>query len=137
MSQGGNRITTFSPKIFIKQLLLPGAILGAAAGNTQNPCFAAAYIPVVDKQKYQSFPRLCLVGIYNLHNGLAIILLFHTTLQPPPHPGQSRAQQAFAELMLMFAASSSITSAFRTHTQGFGERLVVPSPSHEQSHRAG
>lgn len=76
---------------------------------------------MVDKQKYQSFPRLCLVGIYNLHDGLAITPLFHVTFQPPP--------QAFAELMLMFGASSSVIFAFRTHTHGFGELLVTPTPS--------
>ena len=40
-------------KIFIKQLLLPGAILGAAAENTQNPCFPAAYIFIKRDRQYK------------------------------------------------------------------------------------
>ena len=94
VSQVGNRIPTFSPQIFIKQLLLPGAILGAAAENTQNPCLPAAHIPVVGKQKYQSFPRLCLVGTSNLHDGIAITLLFHVA----PASTMSRAEQGSTSL---------------------------------------
>lgn len=85
VSQTCNRIQRFGPHIFIKQLLPPGTVLGAAAENEENPCSSAAYLPLTDQQRSSRLPDAAWSGFIT-----CMVASPSLSSSAPPSPEHSR-----------------------------------------------